>query len=292
MKVTIDNGSGCCFGVVSAISSAEAVLCNNTPLYCLGDIVHNNKELERLSAKGLKYIDYSTYKTLRDTSVLIRAHGEPPETYKIALENNIQLIDASCPVVLKLQANIRKAYDESLQNNGQVVIFGKKGHAEVIGLLGQTFNKAIVVSDLDDLQHIDYSKPVYLFAQTTQSAETYQEIGKLISDAMQHCNPDKHHKPLIFQTICKLVEKRSTDIAAFAGNHDLILFVSDPKSSNGKYLFDICKNVNPNSSFISSVKDLTPEMLLNAGSVGICGATSTPRWLMQEIADSLSKTSI
>jgi len=287
MKITIDQGSGCCFGVVSAIGSAEALLEKQTPLYCLGDIVHNNRELERLSARGLVYINYDTFRQLRDTTVLIRAHGEPPETYKIALKNNISLIDASCPVVLKLQANIRRAYDASLKNGGQVVIFGKKGHAEVIGLLGQTFNNAIVVSDINDLEVIDYSKPVYLFAQTTQNAEAYREIGNLIKQRMQQECSTEIFTPEIHNTICRLVARRADDISAFAKQHDVILFVSDPKSSNGKYLFEICKNANQRSFFISDEHNITPEMLREANSVGICGATSTPRWLMQSIADKI-----
>lgn len=287
MKITIDQGSGCCFGVVSAIGFAETILESHKPLFCLGDIVHNDQELERLREKGLVYIDYATYLNLRNTTVLIRAHGEPPKTYKIALENNIRLIDASCPVVLRLQASIRKAYDESLNNNGQVVIFGKKGHAEVIGLLGQTFDKAIVISEQEDLKAIDFSRPVYLFAQTTQNAHEYYRIGQLITEAMQQCRDDVNHKPVIFHTICKLVEKRSSEIENFARKHDLILFVSDPKSSNGKYLFEICRKNNPNSYFISSVKDITDNMLKNVQNVGICGATSTPLWLMHEISDFL-----
>lgn len=289
MKITIDQGSGCCFGVVSAISSAEVFLEEEHQLFCLGDILHNNEELERLRKKGLTYIDYNTYKQLNNTTVLIRAHGEPPETYQIALKNNISLIDASCPVVLKLQASIRKAYDESLSNNGQVVIYGKKGHAEVIGLLGQTFNNAVVVSELADLDEIDYTKPLHLFAQTTQNADTYAQIGEIITQRMNKANPLDCIKPEIHNTICRLVSRRSDDIAAFASLHDVILFVSDPKSSNGKYLFEICKRNNPKSFFISSIRDIQPETLNNAESVGICGATSTPRWLMQKIASEISK---
>ncbi len=288
MKITVDQGSGCCFGVVSAIGSAEAFLEKEQKLYCLGDILHNNEELERLSKKGLIYIDYSTYRQLNNTTVLIRAHGEPPETYKIALTNNIQLIDASCPVVLKLQASIRNAYDQTLKNGGQVVIFGKKGHAEVIGLLGQTFNNAIVVSDPSDLDEIDYSVPVYLFAQTTQNAETYTQIGQMITRRMEQSKPGENHLPVIHNTICRLVSKRSDDIAEFSRQHDVILFVSDPKSSNGKYLFEICKSNNRHSFFISSHKDIHPGMLNNTRSIGICGATSTPRWLMQKIASELN----
>lgn len=287
MKITIDQGSGCCFGVVSAIGSAEALLENQTPLYCLGDIVHNNMELERLRTKGLVCINYETFNQLRDTFVLIRAHGEPPETYKIALKNNIRLIDASCPVVLKLQASIRRAYDASLSNNGQVVIFGKKGHAEVIGLLGQTFNNAIVVSDVRDLEVIDYKLPVYLFAQTTQNADAYRKISNIIKNRMQDALEKKPLTPEIHNTICRLVAQRADDISAFAKLHDVILFVSDPKSSNGKYLFEICKNANKHSYFISDERDITREMLQEASSVGICGATSTPRWLMQSIADKI-----
>ncbi len=283
MQVTIDSGSGCCFGVVSAIDSAEAVLHKGNHLYCLGDIVHNNKELERLSSKGLEYIDYETYKNLRDTTVLIRAHGEPPLTYKIALDNNITLIDASCPVVLRLQANIRKSWDTLSPMGGQVVIFGRKGHAEVIGLLGQTFDNAIIVSDIDDLIQIDYNKPVHLFAQTTQNEQAYAEIALRIKERMESETLEFR----VHQTICRLVANRATELGVFALKHDIILFVSDPKSSNGKYLFNICKNHNPRSYFISSKEDIIDDMLTNAKSAGICGATSTPLWLMKEIAESI-----
>jgi 4-hydroxy-3-methylbut-2-en-1-yl diphosphate reductase len=288
MKITINKGSGCCFGVVSAIGSAEAFLETNEKLYCLGDIVHNNEELIRLNKKGLIFIDHEIFKTLQNTTVLIRAHGEPPETYQIALQNNIQLIDASCPVVLKLQANIRKAYDETLKGGGQVVIFGKKGHAEVIGLLGQTYNKAIVVSDQNDLINIDYSKPVHLFAQTTQNTDAFKQISEIITARMQEVSGHQKSVPVIHNTICKLVGKRAEDIAIFARQHDIILFVSDLKSSNGKYLFDICKIHNVNSYFISSEEDIRSEIIQNAEKIGICGATSTPEWLLNKIADAIS----
>lgn len=287
MKITIDQDSGCCFGLVSAIATAEAFLEKNESLYCLGDILHNNEEMERLSSKGLMYIDYETFRKLYNTTVLIRAHGEPPETYKIALQNNLQLIDASCPVVLRLQENIRKAYDFSEKNGGQVVIFGKKNHAEVIGLLGQTFHKAFVVTEFQDLETIDFSKPVFLFAQTTQSEEEYNAIIEIISNRMQKTTGDPHMKPEIHNTICKLVSKRASNIAEFAKQHDLILFVSDRKSSNGKYLFEICERNNEHSHFITSIDEITPELFRHIESVGICGATSTPRWLMQKIADKI-----
>ncbi len=289
MKITIDLCSGFCFGIISAIRSAEAMLEKIKPLYCLGDIVHNNMELMRLEKKGLIYIDNASFRKMKNATVLIRAHGEPPETYKIALKNQITLIDSSCPVVLKLQSSIRKAYDKYIKEDGQVVIYGKKGHAEVAGLLGQTFNNAIVVSDTDDLQKIDYSRSVYLFAQTTQNIHEYKEIGKNIERRMQTKNPVGALKLVIFNTVCRLVTNRAKELATFSKEHQAILFVSDKKSSNGKYLFDICKKNNPNSYFISSYKDVTAEMTENAESTGICGATSTPRWLMHEIAQKIKQ---
>jgi len=289
MKITIDKDSGCCFGVVSAISSAEQFLDDNNTLYCLGDIVHNNMELERLAQKGLKYINYDEYCALKDTTVLIRAHGEPPSTYRTALLNNITLIDASCPVVLRLQSSIRKAWDLSCKTNSQVVIFGKKGHAEVVGLLGQTFNKALVVSNEEDVEMIDFSKPVHLFAQTTQSEETYSRIESKIAENMENHSPGFSSQLTVHNTICKLVANRAEQLKTFADAHDVLLFVSDPKSSNGKFLYDICRSANERSYFISSYKDVTPKMLIGASSLGICGATSTPMWLMQEISDCLKK---
>ncbi len=289
MKITIDSESGCCFGLVSAIGAAEAYLEQNDSLYCLGDILHNNEELERLKKKGLIYIDYETYKKHHNTTVLIRAHGEPPGTYKIALQNNITLIDASCPVVLRLQENIRKAYDYSLQYGGKVVIYGKKNHAEVIGLLGQTYNNAHVVSDLEDLDGIDYTNPVYLFAQTTQSEQNYREIIGIITRRMKESTGNQQAKPEIYNTVCKLVSNRAENIAGFARKHDKVLFVSDKKSSNGKYLFEICKRNNECSLFISSIDEISPGLFDNTESVGICGATSTPHWLMKKIADKIEE---
>jgi 4-hydroxy-3-methylbut-2-en-1-yl diphosphate reductase len=288
MKIFIDQGSGCCFGVVSAIDSAEELLKKHNPLYCLGDIVHNNKELERLSNKGLTYINYETFRSLKNTAVLIRAHGEPPSTYQTALDNNISLIDASCPVVLRLQANIRKAYDYCKENGGQIVIFGKEGHAEVIGLRGQTFDQAIIVSNMNDLQKIDYQSDVWLFAQTTQDASAYSLIGQKIMEHQQVANPLQPAKLFSHNTICRLVANRADELTVFSQSHDVILFVSDPKSSNGKYLFDICKKHNNNSFFISSFEDIDISHLKDAASIGICGATSTPRWLMQDISNKLN----
>lgn len=287
MIITIDKGSGFCFGVVSAIGVAEAELDAGRSLYCLGDIVHNNMELERLRKKGLQFIDHSTFKTLHSTTVFIRAHGEPPSTYQTALENDITLIDASCPVVLKLQASIRKACEKNISTNGQLVIFGKKGHAEVVGLLGQTLGTAIVVSSESDLDEIDYTFPVVLFAQTTQNKEAFQSLAENIRNRFVFAgkNPDIFLD--VRNTICRLVANRAEELSGFAKLHDIVLFVSDPKSSNGKYLYSICKQANSNSHFICSTQDIDFNWFKKAKHVGVCGATSTPYWLMQEIADFL-----
>ncbi len=285
MEINIDKGSGFCFGVINAIKVAEEQLEQHGKLFCLGDIVHNSKEVERLKAKGLIIINHQDFENLYNTRLLIRAHGEPPKTYSIARENQIQLIDASCPVVLKLQNKIKKSYEELSEFAGQVVIFGKEGHAEVNGLTGQTGNNAIVVgSGLENLDKIDFSKPITLFSQTTQNKEQYEDLIKLIKERMmqKNCNPDK--KLQVSRSICGQVSNRGPHLAKFAKDHDLIIFVSGKKSSNGKYLFDICHQNNPNSRFISEKEELRNGWFDNVMKVGICGATSTPMWLMEEIA--------
>ncbi len=281
MTVEIDKKSGFCFGVQYAIERAENELENQDELYCLGDIVHNNAEVERLKAMGLKSIDKEKFKTLKNTKVLIRAHGEPPETYKIALENNIQLLDASCPVVLRLQNNIKKGYDKVTEEGGQLIIFGKKGHAEVSGLVGQTQGKAIVVASFDDLDKIDFTKPISLFSQTTKSPQGYKDITEEIKRrmALQQKNEINFAGK---NTICGQVSNRDGGLKEFAQKHDVVIFVSGKKSSNGKVLFAVCKAENPRTHFISVPKELDLSWLTAANSVGICGATSTPRWLMEE----------
>ncbi len=272
MKVEIDENSGFCFGVVYAIEMAEDYLNEQGSLYCLGDIVHNDKEVQRLEEKGLKIIDHAELQDLRDTTVLIRAHGEPPETYRLALENNIELIDASCPVVLKLQNRVRNAYAE----DAQIVIYGKIGHAEVNGLIGQTQQEAIIVTQEEDLNKIDYSRPISLFSQTTKSTEGFYKIKALIEEKSNSFKAN--------DTICRQVSNRDPQLRIFSTQYDVIIFVSGKKSSNGKVLYEVCRSVNPNSYFISDEAELEVRWFEGASSVGICGATSTPMWLMEKVS--------
>lgn len=288
MKVAIDPNSGFCFGVVYAILAAEEELAKTGKLYCLGDIVHNNMEVERLKEKGLTVISRDDLQNIKDAKVLIRAHGEPPETYKMAIENNICLIDASCPVVLRLQNNIRAGYEASLKKNAQIVIYGKKGHAEVNGLVGQTNNTAIIINEVKDIEKIDFNKSVILFSQTTQSKEGFDEIVAIIKDKIQQ--RDKGLFVEANDTICRRVSNREPQISKFAASHDVIVFVSGKKSSNGLYLFNECKKNNPRSYFISTIDELEEHWFENCSSVGISGATSTPMWLMQDVANAIKKT--
>jgi 4-hydroxy-3-methylbut-2-enyl diphosphate reductase len=274
-QVNIDSNSGFCFGVVYAIEMAEDYLDEFGSLFCLGDIVHNDKEVQRLENKGLKIIDHEELRSLKDSTVLIRAHGEPPETYRIALENNIELIDASCPVVLKLQNRVRNAYD----SKAQIVIYGKPGHAEVNGLIGQTQQEAILITTEDDLDKIDYSRPVQLFSQTTKSTAGFYKMKALIE---QQANEFKMN-----DTICRQVSNRDVQLRTFATEHDIILFVSGKKSSNGKVLFEVCRSVNPRTYFISDIDELENDWILHDDKVGICGATSTPMWLMENVAEAV-----
>lgn len=287
LNITIDPHAGFCFGVVNSITKAEENLAKNKNLYCLGDIVHNNMEVERLSKMGMEVITHEQLKTLRNAKVLIRAHGEPPETYQLAKENNIELIDASCPVVLKLQQRIKKGFEQTLPQNGQLVIFGKAGHAEVVGLEGQTGYKAIVVSGLNDLNKIDFRRPVTLFSQTTQSPYEYQVLCENIEQRLKEENPSNPAPFHTHDTICRKVANREPWLKDFASNHDICIFVSGKKSSNGLFLFSVCKSTNPHSFMISSSDELKREWFENAQSVGISGATSTPLWLMQEIAEKI-----
>ena len=289
MKITIDTYSGFCFGVVYAIEMAESILKDEGVLYCLGDIVHNNKEVDRLNALGLKIIDHKDLKDLRDCKVLIRAHGEPPATYDLALKNSIQLLDASCPVVLKLQHQIKGGYEEIKQMDGQVVIFGKEGHAEVVGLLGQTNNNAIVVATIKDLEKIDFTKSIYIYSQTTKSPKAYQDITLEIEKRVKASN-NSNIKYIVNDTLCRQVSGREPQLKQFANLNDIIIFVSGKKSSNGKMLYQSCKNENQNSYFISDIDELKSEWFLGVNSVGICGATSTPRWLMESVQKAIEKT--
>ena len=287
MKVTIDPHSGFCFGVVYAIQMAEEELERSGKLYCLGDIVHNNMEVERLKAKGLEIIDHARLKTLHGCKVLIRAHGEPPETYQIALRNNIQLVDASCPVVLKLQNRVRTSFEDMEINDGQIVIYGEAGHAEVNGLVGQTEGKAIIVKTEEDLEKIDFKKTFYFFSQTTKSTKGFEQMKKRIEERIQAQQPSAGNAGSVFEsndTICRQVSNREPELKKFSEEYDAIVFVSGKKSSNGKALYEVCKAANANTYFISDTDELQPAWFENLDSVGICGATSTPMWLMEKVA--------
>ncbi len=286
MKIEIDKNSGYCFGVEYAIQMAEDNL-ENGELYCLGDIVHNEMEVRRLRKMGLRIIDRDELRQLKGVKVLIRAHGEPPETYRIAIENDIELIDASCPVVLKLQNRVKNAFDEMEENDGQVVIYGKQGHAEVTGLTGQTNNKAIVVASENDLDKIDFSRPVTLFSQTTKSTSGFYRIKEEIEKRIKA----KREYDKFNDSICRQVSNREPQLRKFANEYELILFVSGKKSSNGKALHATCKEVNERSYFIESKEEIDPEWLEGIQSVGICGATSTPMWLMEEVAEEVENMS-
>lgn len=282
MKIEIDNGSGFCSGVTTAIKKAEEELSKGVTLYCLGDIVHNGMECERLRKLGLITINHDDMRELHDVKVLLRAHGEPPETYELARKNNIEIIDATCPVVLKLQQRIKTQY--SSLPSLQIVIFGKKGHAEVLGLVGQTHSTAIVIESFDEVKRLDFSRDIYLYSQTTKSLDEYRRIIEYIQE---HISPDAVFKS--FDTICRSVANRMPSISQFAAHHDLILFVCGRKSSNGKVLFDECKRINPNSHLIEDPDEIQPEWLEGKDSVGICGATSTPKWLMEQCRDAIQE---
>ena len=275
IQVEIDNGSGFCFGVTTAIKKAEEELAEGKPMYCLGDIVHNGMEVERLTAMGLITINHEQLKDLHDVKVLLRAHGEPPETYELARRNNIEIIDATCPVVLQLQKRIKKQF---LNNpDAQIVIFGKNGHAEVLGLVGQTKSEAIVIEHFDEVTRLDFSKDIYLYSQTTKSLDEFHRIIEYIQAHIQEGAVFKS-----FDTICRQVANRMPNIARFAAQHDVILFVSGRKSSNGKVLYNECKKINPNSYHIEGAKEIDMNWFKGVQTVGICGATSTPKWLMEE----------
>ena len=278
IKVEIDEGSGFCFGVVTAIHKAEEELAKGETLYCLGDIVHNSREVDRLKTMGLITINREEFKQLKNAKVLLRAHGEPPETYMIARENNIEIIDATCPVVLRLQKRIRQGYLADSDEEKQIVIYGKSGHAEVLGLVGQTDGKAIVIEKAEEAKKLDLNKSIRLFSQTTKSLDEFQEIVEYFK---QHISPEATFE--YYDTICRQVANRMPKLREFAATHDLILFVSGKKSSNGKMLFEECLKVNANSHLIDNEKEIDPSLLQNVKSIGVCGATSTPKWLMEKI---------
>lgn len=277
LNVKIDNSSGFCFGVVYAIEMAEDMLDEQGYLYCLGDIVHNDEEVKRLEAKGLRIINRDELKNLKDEKVLIRAHGEPPSTYKLAIENNLTLVDASCPVVLKLQNRIKNSFDKK----EQIYIYGKHGHAEVEGLLGQTNQEAVVFQDISELDIDSLPREMTLYSQTTKSTDNFYKIKETLTEAGISVNAN--------DTICRQVSNRDKELRSFAGEFDKVIFVSGTKSSNGKVLYNVCKDKNPNTYFISNITELDKSWFEENDSVGICGATSTPMWLMEQVRDELMK---
>jgi 4-hydroxy-3-methylbut-2-enyl diphosphate reductase len=289
VQVTIDSLSGFCFGVMHAVEVAERELRQSPVLYCLGDIVHNQMEVSRLKQMGLVIITHADLRLLTDCKVLIRAHGEPPETYRIAFHNQIELIDASCPIVLSLQNSIRKGFAEMSPVGGQTVIYGKEGHAEVDALKGQTNGTAIIIENDDDLAKIDYSHPVRLYSQTTKSVEGFRRMVELIRMRMEI---DSNGLPVDFKwndSICRQVSNRADQLRLFASQFDTVIFVSGKQSSNGMILFEVCKSVNSRTKLVSSAAEIDPAWFENVNSVGICGATSTPMWLMEEIAEGIRK---
>lgn len=292
MQIKIDDNAGFCFGVVNAIGTAEDELARSGTLYCLGDIVHNNAEVQRLNQKGLQVIDHHQLPSLRGEKVLIRAHGEPPSTYQQAKELDIRLVDATCPIVLALQQKIRKGFEEmrSLTPSGQVVIFGKPGHAEVIGLCGQTDNSAVIVSTPNDLEGIDFTRPIRLYSQTTKSKEEYAQLVQNMHQRIAEvCGQVDANHFVAHNTICNRVSNRSRQLEEFAREVDIVLFVSGKGSSNGHYLYEYCLSVQPNTHLISEVDELDMSWFEGVHRVGITGATSTPRWLMEAVAKAISK---
>ena len=289
MVVEIDKQSGFCFGVQNAVQIAEKALIKGEKVFSLGPIVHNDKEVDRLSSLGLLSIDHEQFGKLRNCKVLIRAHGEPPETYIIAEENNITIIEATCPIVKKLQSKIRETWIRTKKGDGQVVLFGKAGHAEVVGLLGQINNEGILVSGPDDFGKIDITRPVHLFAQTTMSVKEYSNLTDILYAKMKENGISEPAKQLMInKTICGQVSNREPHLKAFAKKHDVIIFVSGRESSNGRMLYSVCKNVNPDTHFVSSMEELDNSWFRDKKSAGICGATSTPKWLIENIRDIIS----
>jgi len=279
MKIEIDKKSGFCFGVTNAIQKAEDELTRDERLYCLGDIVHNDAEIGRLTGLGLMIISRDVFFTLRDCKVLIRAHGEPPETYEYAGRNNITLIDATCPVVLKLQNRVKISFKNLTKDNGQLVIFGKPGHAETEGINGQTGNKAIIIQHKNELDKVDFSRPVELYSQTTMPIARFEELAGLIREKAGNTGRVQIH-----DTICRQVANRGPHLKDFSSRFDVVIFVSGRKSSNGAALFQICRDTNAKSFFVEKTNDLKTEWFDEAKTAGICGATSTPMWLMEQVA--------
>ena len=292
MNVTIDPNSGFCFGVVYAIQMAEDELDATGKLYCLGDIVHNNMEVDRLKVKGLQIINHDDLADLHDCKVLIRAHGEPPSTYELALKNNIELIDASCPVVLKLQNRVKTSF-EGIHDDAQIVIYGQPGHAEVNGLVGQTDGRAIVVFEEKDLDNIDYDKPVHFFSQTTKSTIGFEKMVRDIQERIvNHKGSFEEGDFVTNDTLCRQVSNREPQLKRFATAYEVVVFVSGRKSSNGKALYAVCKNVNPDSYFVSSADEIDAEWFNGKQTVGIAGATSTPMWLMEQVKEKIEQLAV
>jgi 4-hydroxy-3-methylbut-2-enyl diphosphate reductase len=289
MLVEIDDKSGFCYGVIRAIEKAENELDTQNNLYSLGEIVHNNIEVKRLELRGLKSINHNELFKIKGEKLLIRAHGEPPSTYSAAKQNQISIVDCTCPVVLKLQERIKNNYEKIKKINGQIVIFGKKNHAEVNGLIGQTNGNAIVVETEKDIEFIDFSRPVSLFAQTTKSIEKFNEINEIIKNKMIETNKNNNFVFESHNTICGQVSSRKPHLEMFSRNHDVVIFVSGKQSSNGKILYDACKNVNENTYMVEDENDLMSLWFIDAQSVGVCGATSTPKWLMEKVAEKILK---
>lgn len=290
MEVEIDNRSGFCFGVSNAVEIAEKALKKGEKVFSLGPIVHNDKEVERLSDLGLISVDHKQFSELRDCKVMIRAHGEPPETYLTAKRNNLEIIEATCPIVKRLQSKIREIWMNSKAINGQVVIYGKEGHAEVIGLLGQTGNEGIIISGPGDLSKIDFLRPVTLFSQTTMDIKEYKVMRDIIAGKIKESGgiPDES-RLMVFNTVCGQVSNREPHLKRFAKKHDILIFVSGRESSNGKMLFQVCKNVNPYTYFVSSPSEIEVSWFEGKKSAGVCGATSTPKWLIEEIRDIIAR---
>jgi 4-hydroxy-3-methylbut-2-enyl diphosphate reductase len=292
LKVTVDKSSGFCWGVIRTIEIAEKELAQDEKLYSLGDIIHNPVEIERLKSKGLKTISHSDLDHVKDGTVLIRAHGEPPETYKKMAENGIKLIDATCPVVAKVQERIRRFYEDGYQ----VIIFGKKEHAEVIGLVGQTEGKAIVIKSLEEIEKIDLDKKTVLFSQTTMDKSTFytikEELSRKIKELVTGSIEEEALKFYAKDTICGQVFNREKKIKEFAAANELVIFVAGKHSSNGKVLYEIVKSVNPGTKFIENYGEIEPEWFVNVETVGITGATSTPQWLMEDIKKKIEEMEI
>jgi 4-hydroxy-3-methylbut-2-enyl diphosphate reductase len=289
MVVEIDKKSGFCFGVQNAVEVAENALLKGEKVFSLGPIVHNDEEVERLSALGLVSVNYEQFKKLKNCKVLIRAHGEPPETYYVAEKNNITIIEATCPIVKKLQSKIKKTWLKIKENNGQVVIFGKPGHAEVVGLMGQTENEGILVSGPDDLFKIDISRPVWLFSQTTMAVKEYNKLVDLLRSKMKDKGIVDTDKFLhVNHTICGQVSNREPHLKDFSRQHEIIIFVSGKESSNGKMLYSVCKKINPDTYFVSFPDEIDRSWFVGKQSVGVCGATSTPKWLIEQIHEMIS----